>query len=144
MLASRVLFFFFFFLMIRRPPRSTPFPTRRSSDLIPEPDLRGTLPPPPCHRAGSGFSARFLPAIYSSPPVQTGSSISLNCPQVPYQTRRFSARLPLRPTDGIPARQAKKLLFFPAPRRLIPAPVVKNPAPRRARPARALPRCPRK
>src|SRR5256885_13632943 len=27
------LYFFFFFLMIRRPPRSTPFPTRRSSDL---------------------------------------------------------------------------------------------------------------
>src|SRR5262249_60391579 len=27
-------FFFFFFLMIRRPPRSTLFPTRRSSDLI--------------------------------------------------------------------------------------------------------------
>src|SRR5216683_1434173 len=27
------LFLFFFFLMIRRPPRSTPFPTRRSSDL---------------------------------------------------------------------------------------------------------------
>src|SRR6266576_6514138 len=25
---------FFFFLMIRRPPRSTPFPTRRSSDLL--------------------------------------------------------------------------------------------------------------
>src|SRR5689334_25344588 len=30
----------FFFLMIRRPPRSTLFPTRRSSDL----------PPPPVHR----------------------------------------------------------------------------------------------
>src|SRR5438874_11556399 len=28
------LFFLFFFLMIRRPPRSTLFPTRRSSDLI--------------------------------------------------------------------------------------------------------------
>ena len=28
------LFFVFFFLMIRRPPRSTLFPTRRSSDLI--------------------------------------------------------------------------------------------------------------
>src|SRR5437667_10830757 len=28
------LFFFFFFLMIRRPPRSTLFPTRRSSDLM--------------------------------------------------------------------------------------------------------------
>src|SRR2546421_4671788 len=27
------LLLFFFFLMIRRPPRSTPFPTRRSSDL---------------------------------------------------------------------------------------------------------------
>src|SRR5438270_13965441 len=26
--------YFFFFLMIRRPPRSTPFPTRRSSDLM--------------------------------------------------------------------------------------------------------------
>src|SRR6266480_6084073 len=30
-----VFFFFFFFLMIRRPPRSTLFPTRRSSDLGP-------------------------------------------------------------------------------------------------------------
>src|SRR5438045_9295486 len=29
------LLFYFFFLMIRRPPRSTPFPTRRSSDLAP-------------------------------------------------------------------------------------------------------------
>src|SRR5438105_5523507 len=28
-----LLFFLFFFLMIRRPPRSTLFPTRRSSDL---------------------------------------------------------------------------------------------------------------
>src|SRR2546426_9033492 len=30
---SSLIFFFFFFLMIRRPPRSTLFPTRRSSDL---------------------------------------------------------------------------------------------------------------
>src|SRR5712671_7696202 len=29
-----LVFFVFFFLMIRRPPRSTPFPTRRSSDLL--------------------------------------------------------------------------------------------------------------
>src|SRR5690348_18211296 len=28
------VFVFFFFLMIRRPPRSTLFPTRRSSDLL--------------------------------------------------------------------------------------------------------------
>src|SRR5207249_11138014 len=28
-----IFFFLFFFLMIRRPPRSTLFPTRRSSDL---------------------------------------------------------------------------------------------------------------
>ena len=27
------IFFYFFFLMIRRPPRSTLFPSRRSSDL---------------------------------------------------------------------------------------------------------------
>src|SRR5215203_7075190 len=30
-----LFFIFFFFLMIRRPPRSTLFPTRRSSDLRP-------------------------------------------------------------------------------------------------------------
>src|SRR2546430_12607086 len=30
----KTLFVFFFFLMIRRPPRSTLFPTRRSSDLL--------------------------------------------------------------------------------------------------------------
>src|SRR5690242_21161358 len=29
-----LIFLFFFFLMIRRPPRSTLFPTRRSSDLF--------------------------------------------------------------------------------------------------------------
>src|SRR2546430_16836333 len=32
-----LLYIFFFFLMIRRPPRSTLFPTRRSSDLPPTP-----------------------------------------------------------------------------------------------------------
>src|SRR5256885_8263721 len=32
-LTSAFIFLFFFFLMIRRPPRSTLFPTRRSSDL---------------------------------------------------------------------------------------------------------------
>src|SRR5882762_10612861 len=35
MYCSNIIFFFFFFLMIRRPPRSTLFPTRRSSDLGP-------------------------------------------------------------------------------------------------------------
>src|SRR5215468_6554096 len=37
------VFFFFFFLMIRRPPRSTPFPTRRSSDLLARKDRLGQL-----------------------------------------------------------------------------------------------------
>src|SRR5438309_10964807 len=38
---------FFFFLMIRRPPRSTLFPTRRSSDLMPTGRRRcGTSPRP--------------------------------------------------------------------------------------------------
>src|SRR6266436_1222681 len=51
--------YFFFFLMIRRPPRSTLFPTRRSSDLTKhsangelagsEPSL-GTLGRNRCHR----------------------------------------------------------------------------------------------
>src|SRR5436305_11172240 len=57
-LLSHDLFFFFFFLMIRRPPRSTLFPSRRSSDLpkrwlLRDPDLPGdqlrskTARPPP-------------------------------------------------------------------------------------------------
>src|SRR3712207_6926993 len=36
----------FFFLMIRRPPRSTLFPTRRSSDLDPVLERRELLPEP--------------------------------------------------------------------------------------------------
>src|SRR3712207_8919424 len=39
------MFNIFFFLMIRRPPRSTPFPTRRSSDLDTW-DRRGEYLPP--------------------------------------------------------------------------------------------------
>src|SRR5215510_16114191 len=38
-----VILSFFFFLMIRRPPRSTPFPTRRSSDLDLGGDVDGYL-----------------------------------------------------------------------------------------------------
>src|SRR5256885_16416516 len=41
-LAGLPLLFLFFFLMIRRPPRSTLFPTRRSSDLCGKRLLRGT------------------------------------------------------------------------------------------------------
>src|SRR3989449_9456860 len=33
LVSTRAVFLLFFFLMIRRPPRSTLFPTRRSSDL---------------------------------------------------------------------------------------------------------------
>src|SRR5205807_10529105 len=45
--------FFFFFLMIRRPPRSTLFPTRRSSDLqgVQHQDRRRAVRP----RAGRGL-----------------------------------------------------------------------------------------
>src|SRR4051812_50153246 len=39
-----IFFFSFFFLMIRRPPRSTPFPTRRSSDLACSGDRFLSLP----------------------------------------------------------------------------------------------------
>src|SRR2546430_11359211 len=38
---SAINIHFFFFLMIRRPPRSTLFPSRRSSDLVPNRLLRG-------------------------------------------------------------------------------------------------------
>src|SRR5574342_1018481 len=47
--------FFFFFLMIRRPPRSTLFPTRRSSDLLREPRSRGALA-----RFAAAFGAGLL------------------------------------------------------------------------------------
>src|SRR3712207_8403161 len=39
---------FFFFLMIRRPPRSTLFPTRRSSDLTCMSRLSTAIPLKPC------------------------------------------------------------------------------------------------
>src|SRR5437660_11718150 len=42
-LLSFALFLLFFFLMIRRPPRSTLFPTRRSSDLGPLVDVQGRV-----------------------------------------------------------------------------------------------------
>src|SRR2546430_13355364 len=42
---------FFFFLMIRRPPRSTLFPTRRSSDLVLQ-----TLAPPASSPIAGGSS----------------------------------------------------------------------------------------
>src|SRR5262249_61699541 len=42
--------FFFFFLMIRPPPRSTLFPTRRSSDLVRS--LRLYALPPSCFQHG--------------------------------------------------------------------------------------------
>src|SRR5438445_12979879 len=38
-----IVLFFFFFLMIRRPPRSTLFPTRRSSDLLRRYQVRSGL-----------------------------------------------------------------------------------------------------
>src|SRR2546422_4454023 len=41
----------FFFLMIRRPPRSTLFPTRRSSDLFGQPDAAFPVRPDARERA---------------------------------------------------------------------------------------------
>src|SRR5438034_11290915 len=43
--------FRFFLLMLRRPPRSTPFPTRRSSDLASESGRRGSNPRPSAWKA---------------------------------------------------------------------------------------------
>src|SRR5256885_12572326 len=55
---------YFFFLMIRRPPRSTLFPTRRSSDLSTLPaGTFGTPTPPP--RPGTNSSP-------SPPPTHPG------------------------------------------------------------------------
>src|SRR3989449_6079107 len=62
--------------MIRRPPRSTPFPTRRSSDLSslsrvppvwpsPRPDIIGTATP---HAATSGASTSDT--LSPTPPVE--------------------------------------------------------------------------
>src|SRR5229473_5970397 len=54
-----IFFFFFFFLMIRRPPRSTLFPSRRSSDL-------GSVhrPRPPATRPAS--------SVWAGAPAATG------------------------------------------------------------------------
>src|SRR5439155_19307419 len=53
------LSFFFFFLMIRRPPRSTLFPTRRSSDLA----LRSG-----CFAVERGGTVRSRPGYTGVPP----------------------------------------------------------------------------
>src|SRR5205814_8310562 len=52
LLLSLCLYFFFFFFMLRRPPRSTLFPTRRSSDLSAS-SGSGRASARPC-RAGPG------------------------------------------------------------------------------------------
>src|SRR5499433_4314436 len=49
---------FFFFLMIRRPPRSTLFPTRRSSDLGQSRPLRGLHHGGPAASRAGGRAAR--------------------------------------------------------------------------------------
>src|SRR5476651_1300258 len=59
---QNVVLVFFFFLMIRRPPRSTLFPTRRSSDLT-DPRIEGeahfTLLPRPAIRLEDRKSTRL-------------------------------------------------------------------------------------
>src|SRR5437660_4764948 len=54
-LSACLRLYFFFFLMIRRPPRSTLFPTRRSSDLR---RPRPPSPPRPAWRAGHNATCR--------------------------------------------------------------------------------------
>src|SRR6267378_6669962 len=52
-----LFFFFFFFLMIRRPPRSTLFPTRRSSDLD---STRGEMRAARRGRHTRNFDSRYV------------------------------------------------------------------------------------
>src|SRR5256885_17163043 len=61
---------FFFFLMIRRPPRSTPFPTRRSSDLEQGSSIRMT--------SGSTASVRAMHSRCCWPPERDRKSTRLN------------------------------------------------------------------
>src|SRR2546427_3082560 len=77
------LFLLFFFLMIRRPPRSTLFPTRRSSDLT----LASTnLPNPPTPNSfGRPLRAGSLGATTSpsGPPTTAKTPSSTNSPSKP-------------------------------------------------------------
>src|SRR4051794_41850676 len=67
---TALIFFSFFFLMIRRPPRSTLFPTRRSSDLgLRAPDVRpAVLGARPRRGAGGAGLDRKSTRLNSSHP----------------------------------------------------------------------------
>src|SRR5690606_41720515 len=78
----------FFFSMIRRPPRSTLFPTRRSSDLAYPRQSRfppaGTVRPADPHRQrhGAGRSARPSARTRSAGAVRDRKSTRLNSSHV--------------------------------------------------------------
>src|SRR2546428_13994806 len=55
-------FFFFFFLMIRRPPRSTLFPYRRSSDLTEACIVLGVV---------AGFNSLHALTVHNNEPERT-------------------------------------------------------------------------
>src|SRR5947209_19015690 len=68
----------FFFLLLRRPPGSTLFPTRRSSDL--SDDGSTPLPGLPSERAGSPLAAKVTstPSLYQPPlPAKSGARSGL-------------------------------------------------------------------
>src|ERR1022692_1980579 len=69
-MSSSVAVLFFFFLMIRRPPRSTLFPTRRSSDLRP---LSSVLcPPPPIQDSKLDVRCSMFDVPHGPPSRSTG------------------------------------------------------------------------
>src|SRR6266480_4625003 len=131
-------FFFFFFLMIRRPPRSTLFPTRRSSDLdevqlVLGPRLRELTVPPPRRRYGAvlittaeaarglGFDVVFVPGlaeklfprkIVEDPILLDAEREALGVPALTTRrTRGAAERLALRVAIG--AARARVFLSYP-------------------------------
>src|SRR5690348_17718111 len=66
--------FIFFFLMIRRPPRSTLFPTRRSSDLWTDDPVKGNFRPARDHVVAIPPSHGQVRAILSNYGTYLGRS----------------------------------------------------------------------
>src|SRR5690349_22123982 len=67
LLSTLSSYFFFFFLMIRRPPRSTPFPTRRSSDLRTTAVCCSRISSAPSELPGISTPRKYWP--FSSPSI---------------------------------------------------------------------------
>src|SRR5688572_33078592 len=92
--------YIFFFLIIRRPPKSTLFPTRRSSDLA---RVSGRRACPPLHQRGRGRTVSQQTALFVGQPSLDRKSTRLNSShsQISYAVFCLKKKKVLRNVSGV-------------------------------------------